>query len=112
MSKIKEDCYGLYSCVGGYISRPKPVLGTRFKKGDDVKSFHFGGSTEVGVGKDATTSKGQYLEYWTSTGISSYYYGRYKKEISTRDFERWLDAEHTDAIFIACYGFFRKKEKV
>ncbi len=45
--KIKKDNEGLYLNLGGYVCRP--VYGTMFNEGDEVKAHHFGGSTRVGV---------------------------------------------------------------
>lgn len=74
---IREDELGLYAKVGGYLVRPEtsytiklvdgiaktvPVYYSSFKKGDKVTSYHFRGSTLVGMGK--LKEKGKYQEYW------------------------------------------------
>ncbi len=72
MNKIKKDEMGLYAFVGGYVARP--TKDSRFKEGDSVKGYHFGGSTNIGMGKDATCKKGQYLETWQSYGTLAHEY--------------------------------------
>jgi len=68
MITIKEDENGLYLQTDGWIGRVREDEVTKFKKGDKVKAYHFGGSTVIGVGKDdTTTKKGKYLEYWRTT---------------------------------------------
>ena len=67
MAVIREDSIGLYVSGGGYKTRP--VKPTRFKKGDKVKTHHYGGTTRVGVGKDETCERGGYLELWLTTGM-------------------------------------------
>ena len=68
MSIIKKDSFGLFVKAGGYVCRP--VKQSQFKINDIVKTNHVGGSTIAGVGKDSNCKKGEYLEYWTTTGIS------------------------------------------
>lgn len=62
--KIKKDTISLF--VDVYGGRGRPLIKTRFKKGNKVAAFVFNGSINVGVGKDKTCEKGIYLEYWCS----------------------------------------------
>lgn len=76
-SKIKKDEHGLYTVCGGWISRP--VYGTQFQEGEEVKTHHFGGSSEAGVTvRDKPDThhfkKGGQYEVWSTTGISNYAY--------------------------------------
>lgn len=70
MPTVKQDQIGLYIAAGGYCARPLPNKPTRFKPGDKVKTHHFSGSTKAGVGKDSSCKRGEYLEYWITTGYS------------------------------------------
>ena len=72
--KIRRDERGLYGHVGGWVARP--CGGSRFTEGQNVKAAHFGGSTIIGVGKDETCRRGEYLELWGTAGLSSDYAGR------------------------------------
>lgn len=67
MNKIRKDEYGYYVIAGGWIARPYDNY-TRFNVGDVVKTYHFGGSSMAGVGKDESCKKGKYLEEWKTTG--------------------------------------------
>ncbi len=68
MAIIKQDIYGLYTVVGGYIARP--VHPTLFILNDKVEGKHFGsGSGLVGLGKKE--GRGQYKEYWKTSGTST-----------------------------------------
>jgi hypothetical protein len=69
MSKIQKDSFGLFVKAGGYVCRP--VEQTQFQIGDTVKTAHKGGSIIAGVGKDSNCKHGEYLEYWTTTGVSN-----------------------------------------
>jgi len=69
MAKIKSDEYGLHVQAGGWKSRP--VYESQFTEGDEVKTHHYGGSMRVGVGKDKTCKRGQYLELWCTCGNSN-----------------------------------------
>lgn len=64
MATIKEDIYGLYAVVDGWIARP--IDPTEFKVGDKPKGKHFGGSSCIGMGK--TEGRGEYKEYWHTSG--------------------------------------------
>ncbi len=64
---IKSDAWGLY-VLTSYVVRPLGIT-TKFKEGDCVAVHHFVGSTDVGVGKDASCIRGHYLETWTTTGL-------------------------------------------
>ena len=68
MSKVLQDEIGLYVSASGYLSRP--VNGTRFNKGDEVKTHHFSGTPLQGIGKDETCGRGEYLETWIHCGIA------------------------------------------
>ena len=68
MSVIKKDEKGLYLQEGGWIARPSGE--TQFKEGDRPKSYHFGGSPVIGVGKEPDTKRGKYLEYWRTDGLA------------------------------------------
>ena len=72
LSVIKKDEIGLYAFVGGYVVRPTQE--SRFSVGESVKGHHFGGSTNVGMGKDPFCKKGQYLETWQTYGTAAYEY--------------------------------------
>lgn len=67
MAIIREDIYGLYSVVDGWIARPTEP--TQFKVGDKTKGKHFGGSIFIGMGK--TEGRGEYKEYWQTSGAAS-----------------------------------------
>ena len=67
--KIQKDKISLFIDCNG-ISRP--LTPTKFKKGDKVAAFRFGGSMDTGIGKDKTCKKGIYLEYWCSAHTPKY----------------------------------------
>ena len=67
MSVIHQDEISPYVSAGGWISRP--LFPTQFQLGEEVKTHHFGGSCNAGVGKDETCGRGIYLELWTTTGM-------------------------------------------
>jgi hypothetical protein len=68
MAIIKVDENGnLYAHVGGWVAKPEHGF-TSFKEGDNVKGFHFGGTTRIGMGK--LEGRGQYAEYWVTSGLS------------------------------------------
>jgi len=71
VTKIKKDELGLFVMAGGYISRA--FYGTIFKEGDEVKTHHFGGSTNVGVTfnekKFNFKSNNKNFEFWSTTGL-------------------------------------------
>ena len=77
-TKIKKDNISLYVFAGGYITRP--FNGTIFKEGDEVKTHHFGGSTNAGVTfnnsifKFNTRWSTSNYELWTTTGILTHDY--------------------------------------
>ena len=71
---VKEDKYGIYIEASGYIARP--VAETLFEIGEEVDTHHHSQTCYQGVGKDETCARGQYLEVWCHTGMSS----TYKKE--------------------------------
>lgn len=67
MASIKKDHIGLYCWIGGWKARP--ISPTKLKEGSKVnKVKHFGGSTIAGLGKDDRCKRGQYLEYWITSG--------------------------------------------
>jgi hypothetical protein len=68
MNKINEDSIGLYVFAGGWKSRP--FTKSQFKKGDKVDTYHFGGSSIAGIGKNEKCKRGQYIEYWCTCGIT------------------------------------------
>jgi len=69
-TKVKKDSQGLYVHAGGWLARP--FYGTCFKEGERVKTHHFGGSTDVGVGlDDANFRNNETFEYWNTTGVIS-----------------------------------------
>jgi hypothetical protein len=69
MPKVREDQHGLFVSAGGHKARPiKPTI---FGKGDTVKTHHYGGSCEAGVGKTPDCKRGQYVEAWLTTGMCS-----------------------------------------
>lgn len=70
MARVHRDQWGLWVSADGYVARPLGIE-TRFSKGDEVCTHHFGGSTDAGVGKDASCGRGKYLETWTTTGMSA-----------------------------------------
>lgn len=111
-SKIKKDNFGLYTICGGWISRP--IYGTQFQEGEEVKTHHFGGSTYAGVtilNKPDTHNfkkKGQY-EVWSTTGISNYTYklqqvpppyeNKYKDfQTYLKETTKWYEGLQNDAI--------------
>jgi hypothetical protein len=65
---VKSDFLGIYVVSGSYIIRPNPKKPSRFKEGDKVATYHFGGSPMHGIGKDSSCGRGQYLERWVGTG--------------------------------------------
>lgn len=85
---IQKDFLGLWVNAGGYVSRP--VSSTQFKVGQDVKTYHFGGSARAGVGKDITCNKGHYLEYWITTGLLPDEMERLYKTMPRNKVERYI----------------------
>lgn len=83
-TKIKKDFHGLYVHAGGWLARP--FYGTCFKEGDEVKSHHFGGSTDVGVGliDEANFRYEETFEYWNTTGVTS---------CDKKDSRRWVSGK-------------------
>jgi hypothetical protein len=69
MDIIQKDELGLFVHAGGWICRRKRR--SKFKIGDKVKTHHFGDSTIVGVRKDSSCKRGEYIEYWCTTGIGA-----------------------------------------
>ena len=63
MPVIREDKWGLWAAVGGYVARP--VEPTLFKVGDKPKGHHRGGSTDAVM----KSLDGNVREIWTTTGI-------------------------------------------
>lgn len=59
---MKQDEYGLSVQAGGHTARP--AFPSRYKVGDDVKTHHYSGSINVGVGKDGHSCRGKYVELW------------------------------------------------
>ena len=71
-TQIKKDKLGLYVIAGGWISRP--FYGTIFKEGDEVKTHHFGGSTNAGVTfnqKELNFKNSENYEFWSTTGVTN-----------------------------------------
>lgn len=66
MALIRKDNFGVFVTAGGWVCRP--IGKTKFIQGMNVKTHHFGGSTRAGVGK-TLKGKGDYDEYWTTTGM-------------------------------------------
>ncbi len=75
---IREDAIGIWVSAGGIVSRPRGE--TRFKAGDRVPTYHYGGSTNAGVGKDKTCKRGKYLEMWLTQGIVASEYSKTSPE--------------------------------
>ena len=74
MSQIKRDRFGLYVIAQSWKSRP--FYGTCFKEGDEVRTHHFRGSTEAGVGLPGKASfrrsrNNLTYEYWCTSGSTS-----------------------------------------
>lgn len=67
MAVIKEDIYGLYAYVGGYVARPSAP--SKYKVGDKPEGKHFGGSSRIGMGKEE--GRGKYTEHWRTAGVAS-----------------------------------------
>lgn len=88
MKQIKQDFIGLWVNAGGYIARPAGT--TRFKVGEYVKTYHFGGSTKAGVGKDRTCRRGQYLENWVTTGTFESEIPLLKKKVAQPELEKHM----------------------
>ena len=65
MNVIKKDENGLYVAAGGICARV--FTKTKFKEGNRVATHHFGGTIFVGVGKNSSCKRGQYLEKWVTT---------------------------------------------
>lgn len=78
--KIEKDEIGLYTNAGNWKARP--VIKTQFKEGDDVATYHFGGTILAGVGKDENCKRGQYIERWTTCGT---YYGGWGETDQEKD---------------------------
>lgn len=94
MTKIKSDKLGLYVNGGGYVSRPKGK--TQYNVGDEVKTYHFGGSVNVGVGKDDTCKKGQYLETWMTSGIACFELKDFTDEEIKKKWDWYVNYEKTN----------------
>lgn len=71
MPKVREDEFGLYVESGGYVARPLVGVVSRFSVGQTVVSRHFAGSGVHGVGRGEECQRGEYVEYWQSTGDCS-----------------------------------------
>ena len=80
MAIIRKDENGLYAKVGGWIARPPMEKGyyqvngksqlisvqvTKFKEGEKVVGYHFGGSSRIGMEK--LVGKGNFEEYWLTS---------------------------------------------
>lgn len=70
MSKVHVDELGLYVAAGGWCARP--IGPSTFVAGDDIKTKHFGGSVVCGIGKEEGAARGEYTEYWMTSGIGMY----------------------------------------
>lgn len=65
MPIIREDKWGLWAAVGGYVSRPVELTG--FKAGQKVKGRHRGGTCNALM----SSQDGAIKETWTTTGTCS-----------------------------------------
>ncbi len=65
MPLIREDRWGPWAAVGGYVARPFGT--TQFKIGDNPKGHHRGGSTQAVLKSRDSLVK----EIWTTTGVWS-----------------------------------------
>ena len=50
--------------VNGVVARPLNYDRSRFAVGSTVNAAHITGTPKVGVGKDETCGRGEYLEEW------------------------------------------------
>lgn len=71
MAIIRKDKIGLFVDAGHIARRSAPSY---FDEGDEVDVHHFSGTTVVGVGKTEECKRGEYLEYWTTSGTLSHEY--------------------------------------
>ncbi len=69
MPRIRTDPHGPYLVSGGYIARPLENR-TRFSEGQSVPARHFAGSGVHGVGRSASEGRGEYTEYWFTSGTA------------------------------------------
>ena len=67
MALIRKDAYGIFSTADGWVIRP--MKDSVFVVGDTPQTKHFGGSCKAGVGKTNVCKRGEYLEYWVTTGF-------------------------------------------
>lgn len=77
MPKVQIDEQGPWIDLG-HGSAIRPCGPTRFKEGDEVEPYHFGGSTLRGLGK-IEGKRGVYQEVWISAPASRPEHERYHK---------------------------------
>lgn len=104
ITTIKEDELGMFVIAGGYISRP--FYGTKFQVGDEVKTHHFGGSTNAGVTVSEKPEthhfkKGGQFEYWCTTGMTLRDLGK-KSKNEIKESTEWYK-KHNSKIFGLIY---------
>jgi hypothetical protein len=108
---IKKDHLGLYVIAGGYITRP--FYGTKFKEGDEVKSHHFGGSTDAGVTyneKEFNFRNGKY-EFWTTTGITQIEL-KEERKIRPNGYHDFDKGKSWEQIYQESYDFYKSHSKM
>ena len=93
MPIIKEDEHGLYVNGGGWRSREVVPNTSQFKVGDEVKTYHFAGTIRVGVGKDDNCKRGEYLEYWLTSGTD---YTDHYSDNNTTEAIQWYRTQFVD----------------
>ena len=72
MAIIRNDEEGPYAYVGGWIARPRGFQ-TMFETGTKVSAKHFGGTSNIGMGK--IEGRGKYSEYWQTSGLAPHMKG-------------------------------------
>lgn len=87
--KVREDFLGVWVSAGGYVTRP--MVDTKYKKGESVKASHMGGSTMAKVGD----------EIWMTTGLVGMNYSKYTKQ-EVEDAYRYA-VEHFSPMFVGDY---------
>ena len=106
ITKIKSDFLGLYVNAGGWTA--SPFYGTIFKEGDEVRTHHFGGSTNAGVTlkTEKFTKKGNF-EIWCTSGTMASEHNSltqseikdkydWYKEHDAKGYELFVNSKHND----------------
>ena len=112
MTKIREDAIGLWFVSNGTIHRPFLHHNkSNFSAGDSVKVGKRTGSPVTGVGQTGTDlAKGEYDEYWVSTGV---HYHKRDSYDQNAQIQMWKDAsaQHKNEAFMIRRYYVISKER-